>query len=111
MKIDLVRGNVEDVILLEALVAHFGDDKFFEEVKPDVSTVDVVLTVNGKEVPFNLIVKEMAARHATIYDDQVIKKALKLLNLAGLDDLKETIRNAREKVEMSLEDIIRKLGK
>lgn len=111
MKIDLVKGNIEDVALVNALVGYFGDDKFFDEVEPDVSVVDVLLTVNGKQVPFDLVVRDVASQLRDIQDDQVIKRALQLLSLAGLDDLKDTIRLAREKVEMSLEEIIRRMEK
>lgn len=111
LKIDLVYGNIEDVILMETLVTHFGDEKFFEEVKPDVSTVDVVLTVNGKEIPFDKIIQQMAKMHSVIYDDAVVARALKLLNLAGLDDLKDSLQKARENVEMNLEKLLEKVGK
>lgn len=111
MKIDLVKGNVEDIALMNALIGYFGDEKFFEEVEPDVSVVDVILTVNGKPIPFDLVVRDIASQLTTIHDDRVVNRALQLLSLAGLDDLKDTIRCAREKVEMSLEEIIRKMEK
>ena len=105
MKIDLVRGKVEDVALMNALVAHFGDDKFFEEIIPetspvgDMSVVEVLLTVNGKPVPFDLLIRDMAEQLTTIHDDDVIKKAIKLLEFDALEEIKDRMYNVRCELE------------
>jgi hypothetical protein len=112
VKIDLLKGAAPDILLMDALVKHYSDDELFNKLKlGDGSETEVKLTVNGFEVPFDSIVRNIYGHCEQVHDDEVIKQALRLLNLAGLDDLKDTIRNAREKVEMSLEEIIRKIGK
>lgn len=111
MKIDLLRGAAPNILLINALSKHFSDDELFSKFNlGNGSDANVTLTVNGFEVPFDSIVQNIWDHCEQVHDDEVVKKALKLLNLAGLDDLKDTIRNAREKVEMSLEGLIQKLG-
>jgi hypothetical protein len=109
MKIDLIKGNVEDIALLNALVGHFGDDKFFEEVRPDESVVEVILTVNGKPVPFDLLIRDMASQLQTIHDDEVIKRAIKLLEFSGMGELQERMYNVRCELERTLEFAVQKL--
>ncbi len=112
MKLNIIKGEAPDILLMNALAKHYTDDELFNTIKlGDGSQTEVKLTVNGFEVPFDSIVQNIWDQCERVHDDEVIRKALKLLNLAGLDDLKDTIRNAREKVEMSLEELIQKLGK
>jgi hypothetical protein len=112
MKIDLIKGDDADILLMNALAKHYSDDDLFNKIKPGSdSTVDVKLTVNGFEVPFDTIVKNIVDDCNKVHDDEVVDRAMRLLNLAGLDDLRETMRNAREAVELALEAAIRKVEK
>jgi hypothetical protein len=112
VKLNIIKGKAPDILLMSALAKHYSDDELFNKLKlGDGSDAEVTLTVNGFEVPFDCIVQNLYDHCDQIHNDEVVGRALKLLNLAGLDDLKDTIRNAREKVEMSLEEIIRKIGK
>jgi predicted transcriptional regulator len=112
MKIDILRQQAPEVLLMNALDKHYSDDELFNKLKlGNGSETEVKLTVNGFEVPFDSIVQNIYDHCEQVHDDEVVKKAVMLLNLAGLDDMQDTIRNARERVEMSLEELIQKIGK
>jgi hypothetical protein len=112
VKLNIIKGEAPDILLINALSKHYSDDELFNALKlGNGSQTEVKLTVNGFEVPFDSIVQNIWDHCAQVHDDEVVKKAVKLLSLAGLDDMQDTIRNARERVEMSLEELIQKLGK
>lgn len=111
MKVDLLGNKAPSILLMNAISKHFSTDELFDKVAlKDGSEIEVKLIVNGHEVPFDLIVQNIYDHCEQIHDDEVIKKALRLLNLAGLDDLKDTMRKARENIENALETALRNLG-
>jgi predicted transcriptional regulator len=112
MRIDILRQKAPEFLLMNALSKHYSDDELFNKLKlGNGSEIEVKLTVNGFEVTFDSIVQNIYDHCEQVHDDEVVEKAVRLLNLAGLDDMQDTIRNARERVEMSLEELIQKLGK
>lgn len=111
MKINLIAGHAPDILLINALSEHYSPDDLFEQLNLGSGhDAEVKLTVNGFEVPFDLIVKNIYEVCETVHDDEVIRRAMKLLNLAGLDEFEAKMREARENIENALERAVSKLG-
>jgi hypothetical protein len=110
VKIDLIKGQAPDILLMNALSAHYSTEDMFDKLKiGDGSKAEVKLTVNGFEVPFDSIVQDIYHHCEQVHDSEVVQRALKLLSLAGLDELRDAMRKARDTVETALENAVRKL--
>ena len=112
MKIDLLKGETPEVLLMNALAKHYSVEEMFGKLKVgDGSDTEVILTVNGFEVPFDSIVQNIFDQCEQVHDDEVVNRAIRLVNFSGLEDLKEAMRSARETIKNAMEDAVRKLNK
>lgn len=110
--INILGRSSGSICLLEAMVATLaeGDDdvvaKFGIDPQGDLNKVEVVVTVNGIEVPFMSAVEEALKRLTDSYAEHVKAKALELISGTGLGDLRMAIDNAEWEIQRALDKII-----
>lgn len=92
------------MFILEAMVAAADrdDDSFMQEFFPDGlgdGHVDVVLLVNGKQVPFKTVAQGFWDRALADLDGRARAMAREMLSEAGLDGIHDALREAEWKIQ------------
>lgn len=113
-KISLIDRNTVSILLMNAVCAvvlkNTGNVDTIKEVfglAPKVSDVDVVMTVNGVEVPFSLMVENMVEQCSGRFNRHVEEKAKALVSTAGLDDVMQALERAKYDIEQKIDQALK----
>jgi hypothetical protein len=110
-KIDMVAQTTPAVALFNAICAHVARNDIREVLNvPEGSVVDVKLTVNGVEIPFEPTVEHLWKQVNDNLDERAMELAKQIIAGAGLQDLFDRIKRAEWEIGDALEASFKKLG-
>lgn len=115
-QIDIIAHTTPSILLMNAVCAKIGRDDLTEALRFTKkegggysSLVDVKLTVNGVEIPFESTVENMWNQLSNSVDARALAKAKDIISGAGLADLFDTIRHAEWEIGRALETSLEKI--
>jgi hypothetical protein len=110
-KLSLIANTTPSIFLLNAVSKQFPDKDLREALNLlEGSEVDVKLTVNGVEIPFESTINDLWKQCQDDVNGRALEMAQKIISGAGLDDLFKTIREAEWQVGAALEKAMEKLN-
>jgi hypothetical protein len=113
MKINIIADTTPSIALLNAIAEHFPKDDFASKLGmiPPNADVDVVLTVNGVEIPFAPMVQSFWDQCVRDRDARATEIAMEAIKGAGFDNLFQVIRNAEWEIEQAIKAAMVKVTK
>jgi hypothetical protein len=94
----------EEFILIMSIVLHEQKSKEKIESKPG-EPIEVSLTINGTEVSFIETARELYQRFSQNIDEIAARKAYDTVQLKGLEDLNNTIRDFDWTIRQKIADV------
>lgn len=112
-KINLIADTTPSIALLNAVSEHFPKDDLLEKLKivPGQTEVDVVLTINGVEIPFAPTIQSFWDQCVRDRDARATEIAMEAIKGAGLDNLFQVIRDAEWEIEQAIKAAMVKVTK
>lgn len=108
--VDIIADTTPAILLLRAILDKFGDDCDLGKVvniAPGKSIVEVKLTVNGIEIPFEHTINEMWTNVNNDVDNRALDRAREIISGAGLSRLFEAIKRADYELEQALNNALK----
>jgi len=113
MKIKVTDYSTPSVFLLNAICKQFPRDDMLEalNIPPGEQHVDVKLTVNGVEIPFEATINDLWRQCTDSVNERAQEIAKKTLLGSYLEELFDTIRQSEWEIENAFKNAMAKLNK
>jgi hypothetical protein len=112
MKINVTEYKTPSIFLLNAICKQFPRDDMLEalNIPPGEQHVDVKLTVNGVEIPFEATINDLWKQCQDDLNTRALEQAKKIVLGAGLEELFDKIRQSEWEIENAFKAALTKLG-
>jgi hypothetical protein len=110
-KVNLVADTTPSIMLLNAVCKRFPKDDWTDKINLKVGEqhVEVKLTLNGVEIPFEATVNEMWTQVNNDLDKRALELVKQAIDGTDLQNLFDTIKRAEYEIEEAIKTSLAKL--